>query len=188
MERVLPGMDRGAGGRAGGRRISRGEQQALTGEPVHHWRGVADRDPAAVEAGIHPAHVVEQKDHDIGLLAGLLGERGELCRRCLVLLGMLDHGVHIVGGLHVLEVDVLLGVAETGRSRRAGCVAADVLRKRGRRRHERRDSRKCEASLATRGPGAFGLRHDVLPYSERPLAGPLAIVLCHDASGKREPA
>jgi len=132
MERVLPGMDRGAGGRAGGRRIGRGEQQTLIGESVHDRRGVAHRNPAAIEAGVHPADVVEQKNHDVGLLAGLLGKCGELCRRRLVLLGMLDHRVHIVGWLHVLEVDVLLGVAETGRGGRAGRVTADVLGKRRR--------------------------------------------------------
>ena len=127
MQRVLAGVDRRARRRAGRRRVGRGEQQALVGEPVHVRRRVADRDAAAVEAGVHPADVVHQEDQDVGLLAGLLLERCELVARCLVLLGMRDDRVHVVGRLHVLEVHVLLGMAEAGSRRRPGRRAADVL-------------------------------------------------------------
>ena len=127
MQRILAGMDGGAGGRAGRRRIGRGQQQTLGRQPVHHRRGVADRDAAAVEAGVHPADIVHQKDHDVGLLAGLRRQRRELVGRRLVLLGMLHRRVHIVGGLDVLNMHILLGMAEAGRGGGTGRGAANIL-------------------------------------------------------------
>ena len=98
MQRVLPGVDRGAGRRAGRGRIGRGEQQAFIGEPIHVRRGVADGDAAAVEAGIPPADVIHQEDQDVGLLAGLRRQRRELgcaalsCSGCWITGYMLSAG------------------------------------------------------------------------------------------------
>jgi hypothetical protein len=133
MQRVLPGVDGGAGRRAGRRRIGRGEQQAFIGEPVHIRRGIADRDAAAIEARVSPADIVQQEDHDVGLLAGLRRQACELGLRRLVLLGMLDHRVHVVGRLDVLQMNVLLRVAEAWRRSGTCRRAADILGERGAR-------------------------------------------------------
>ena len=127
MQRVLSGVQRGARRRARWRRVGRRENEAFVGKLVHHRRGIADRGAAAVEARVHPADVVHQKDENVGFLAGLCLKRCKLVADGLVLLGMLHDGVHVVGRLHILHVHVLLGVAESRSRRRACCIAADVL-------------------------------------------------------------
>jgi hypothetical protein len=127
VQRILTRMDGGSRRRAGGRRIGRREEQPFAGELVHHRRRIADGGAAAVEAGIHPANVVHEEDEDVRFLTGLLLERRQLVARLLVLIGVQDDGVHVVRRLHVLDVHVLLGVAEAGGRGRARRRAAEVL-------------------------------------------------------------
>jgi hypothetical protein len=144
MQRVLTRMDGRARWRAGGGRIGRGQQQPLIGELVHGRGGIAHGDAATVEAWIAPADIVHQENEDIRLLAGFLGKLRELVLRGLVLLGMLDHRIHIVGRLHVLEMDILLRVIEAGCRGRPGRGAADILRQPG-ACGEHRQRRRCGA-------------------------------------------
>ena len=118
MQRILSGHEGGATGRAGGRRVGGRKDQACIGEPVHYRRGIAHRLSAAVESRIHPADVVHQEDKDVGFLAGLLLQGGELLARFGILLRRQDDRIHVVGGLHVLQVDVLTRRSD-GRHERA---------------------------------------------------------------------
>jgi hypothetical protein len=110
VQRILPGVDGGAAWRAGGRRISGGEDEGFVGQLIHYRGRITDGNAAAVESRIHPSHIVQQKDKDVGLLAKPLLQGCELLPRFRVLLRMLDNRVHIVCRFDVLQVEVLAGV------------------------------------------------------------------------------
>ena len=114
--------DGGAGGRAGRLGIGRGQHETLAGETVDLGRGRADRDAAAIDAGIAPAHVVDQKDEDVRLASETFFERRELVGGGRLLFGARDVGLQIRRVLDRRVEDVLRGEgcgAKRGEQRRS---------------------------------------------------------------------
>jgi hypothetical protein len=119
--------DGGARGGAGGLGVGGGEDEALVAQFVHGGGGGAHGRPAAEDAEVAVTHVVHQKDQNVGLLAGLLLQRGELGLGLGFLALVEDDRFHVLRGPYGLlhhGVRLCLGEGRRGRGEQhQGCRA-----------------------------------------------------------------
>ena len=97
VDGVLSGHDRGTGRGGAWLGIGGGEDQALVSNGVNIWGWVTDRNATTIETDVHPAHVIQKEDNNVGFLAGFFQYLGQFSLSLFILFRMHHHRHHIVG-------------------------------------------------------------------------------------------